>query len=162
LTELEHLREEAEAAYHRALAVVLCGDAVTLQTAMSANLVAYDQYTSELVRRFRDGELIERIDNETPQPAERCVILCPQCEGEGSYADGLDEAACSTPCTRCGTNGWIVDLKAAPFLATFAALSPFAECCDQIGEDESDEEWAKFRLLIGDYRRASAALGELQ
>ena len=38
------------------------------------------------------------------------------------------------------------------------ALKPFADCCDQIAEDESDEEWAKFRLLIGDYRRARAAL----
>lgn len=41
---------------------------------------------------------------------ERAVMVCPQCEGEGSYADGLDEAACSIECTRCGGNGWIVDL----------------------------------------------------
>lgn len=41
---------------------------------------------------------------------EKSVMICPQCEGEGSYADGLDEAACSTECTRCGGNGWIVDL----------------------------------------------------
>lgn len=38
------------------------------------------------------------------------------------------------------------------------ALEPFAACCDQISDDESDEEWAKFRLLIGDYRRARAVL----
>lgn len=43
---------------------------------------------------------------------EQCVKVCPQCEGEGEYADGVDEAACSTPCTRCGSNGWIVDLAA--------------------------------------------------
>lgn len=43
---------------------------------------------------------------------EQCVKVCPQCEGEGTYADGLDEAACSTECTRCGSNGWIVDLAA--------------------------------------------------
>ena len=57
----------------------------------------------------------------TPSPApvavggdvvERAVIVCPQCDGEGSYADGLDEAACSTDCTRCGSNGWIVDRAA--------------------------------------------------
>lgn len=39
-----------------------------------------------------------------------------------------------------------------------AALKPFADCCEQIGDEESDEEWAKFRLLIGDYRRARTAL----
>lgn len=44
--------------------------------------------------------------------AEQCVMVCPQCDGEGFYADGLDEAACSTECTRCGSNGWIVDLAA--------------------------------------------------
>lgn len=38
------------------------------------------------------------------------------------------------------------------------ALEPFAKCVEQIGDEESDEEWAKFRLLIKDYRRASAAL----
>lgn len=40
------------------------------------------------------------------------------------------------------------------------ALEPFAECCGQIAKHESDEEWAKFRLLIGDYRRATQALTE--
>lgn len=38
------------------------------------------------------------------------------------------------------------------------ALRPFADCCDQIADTEDDEEWAKFRLLIKDYRRASQAL----
>jgi len=41
---------------------------------------------------------------------EQCVIICPQCEGEGCYADGLDDAACSTICTRCESNGMIVDV----------------------------------------------------
>jgi len=44
------------------------------------------------------------------------------------------------------------------------ALQPFAECVEQISADESGEDWAKFRLLIKDYRRAasirSAASGE--
>jgi hypothetical protein len=40
------------------------------------------------------------------------------------------------------------------------ALSPFANCCDQIADDEDDEEWAKFRLLIKDYRCARTALQE--
>lgn len=46
------------------------------------------------------------------------------------------------------------------------ALRPFAKCADEIDYDDrerevptSDEEWAKFRLLVGDYRRARAALG---
>lgn len=38
------------------------------------------------------------------------------------------------------------------------ALKPFADCVDQISDDEDDEEWAKFRLLISDYRRARRAL----
>lgn len=38
------------------------------------------------------------------------------------------------------------------------ALKPFADCCEQIGTSEDDEEWAKFRLLVKDYRRAHAAL----
>lgn len=44
--------------------------------------------------------------------AERAVMVCPQCEGEGGYPDGLDEAACHTECPRCGSNGWIVDVAA--------------------------------------------------
>jgi hypothetical protein len=38
------------------------------------------------------------------------------------------------------------------------ALKPFADCMEYIGHDEDDEEWAKFRLLVKDYRRARAAL----
>jgi DnaJ-class molecular chaperone len=44
------------------------------------------------------------------QAAEQAVMVCPQCEGEGGYPDGIDEAACHTACTRCGGNGWIVNL----------------------------------------------------
>jgi hypothetical protein len=40
------------------------------------------------------------------------------------------------------------------------ALKPFADCCEQIADDEDDEEWAKFRLIIKDYRAARAALSE--
>lgn len=42
-----------------------------------------------------------------------------------------------------------------------AALKPFVDCCEWISDDESDEEWAKFRLLIGDYRRAKEAAAKL-
>jgi hypothetical protein len=41
------------------------------------------------------------------------------------------------------------------------AIRPFADCCDQISDDEDDEEWAKFRLLIKDYRRARAFLAKI-
>lgn len=62
-------------------------------------------------------EAIDALRNPAPAPVggdvvERAVMVCPQCEGEGRYADGLDEAACSTDCTRCGGNGWIVDRAA--------------------------------------------------
>lgn len=39
------------------------------------------------------------------------------------------------------------------------ALRPFAECALQIPAEESNEEWAKFRLLVKDYRRAAHVLG---
>lgn len=66
-----------------------------------------------------DQELWEEVLAATP-PAprqaeatvERAVMVCPQCEGEGGYPDGVDDAACHTECTRCGGNGWIVDLAA--------------------------------------------------
>lgn len=47
-----------------------------------------------------------------PTTAEQCVMVCPQCDGEGGYPDGIDEDACHTDCTRCAGNGWVVDLRA--------------------------------------------------
>lgn len=44
--------------------------------------------------------------------------------------------------------------------ALLEALEPFARCCEQIADSEPDDEWAKFRLTIGDYRRAKAAMEE--
>ena len=41
------------------------------------------------------------------------------------------------------------------------ALAPFAACCEQIADDEDDEEWAKFRLLIQNYRCAAQALAKI-
>ena len=41
-----------------------------------------------------------------------------------------------------------------------AALKPFADCCEHILDSEDDEEWAKFRLLIKDYRTAAKALAK--
>ena len=45
------------------------------------------------------------------------------------------------------------------------ALEPFAACADELDgspedgiEPTDDDEWAKFRLLVSDYRRARAAL----
>lgn len=43
------------------------------------------------------------------ETTELRIVSCPQCEGEGGYPDGLDEAACHTVCTRCAGNGFIVD-----------------------------------------------------
>lgn len=39
------------------------------------------------------------------------------------------------------------------------AIVPFVACMEYILTDESDEEWAKFRLLIADYRRLAASSG---
>lgn len=38
------------------------------------------------------------------------------------------------------------------------ALKPFADCCEFIDENEDDDEWAKFRLVIKNYRDARDAL----
>lgn len=49
-------------------------------------------------------------------------------------------------------------LDASPIKEMAEALEPFAACVDQIKPGESDEEWAKFRLLVQDFRRARTAL----
>lgn len=63
-------------------------------------------------------------------------------------------------------------LQAADLLTSMKeALEPFAKCADEIDyEDKArseyadepavtpDDEWAKFRLLVSDYRRARIAL----
>lgn len=49
---------------------------------------------------------------------------------------------------------------AAPDL--LAALKPFAECGEQISDDESPEEWAKFRLLVRHYRAAWKAVAKAE
>lgn len=40
------------------------------------------------------------------------------------------------------------------------ALKPFAECIEHINPEEDDEEWAKFRLLIKNYRLAAATFAK--
>ncbi|MCH2239315.1 MAG: hypothetical protein MK060_15655 [Blastomonas sp.] len=54
-------------------------------------------------------------------------------------------------------NRYTKDVHAEEVERLRAALKPFADCCDQIADDEDDEEWAKFRLLIKDYRAARNA-----
>ena len=49
---------------------------------------------------------------------------------------------------------------AAPDL--LEALRPFAECAEQIGDMEDPEEWAKFRLLIKNYRAARDAVAKAE
>jgi hypothetical protein len=41
-----------------------------------------------------------------------------------------------------------------------AALRPFADCMEYIGDEEDDDEWAKFRLVIKNYRDAAKALAK--
>lgn len=61
-------------------------------------------------------------------------------------------------CIECGAE---TPNMSEQIKALVEALSPFAECCDQIDRKEDDEEWAKFRLLIKDYRRARDALSSI-
>lgn len=53
--------------------------------------------------------------------------------------------------------------------ALVAALQPFASCADELdhetretGREYTDDEWAKFRLLVSDYRQARAALAAMK
>lgn len=101
---------------------------------------------------------------------------CPFCGGEASQPIHDDEF--DTYFIKCGTcearipnddrdelladwnsreGGLVADLLAENERLR-EALRPFSDCCDQIGDDESDAEWAKFRLLISDFRRARQAL----
>lgn len=96
------------------------------------------------------------------QLAEKAVMVCPQCEGEGSYADGLDEAACSTECARCGGNGWIVDLaalraagevetaiKALDAEAIYTAGNGYGGRKVVLDFDDSDDGMAAYAALCG-------------
>lgn len=55
------------------------------------------------LEREPDEAMVERV--------AKAITLCPVCEGEGTVADGLDEAACSTPCPPCFGTGF--DARAA-------------------------------------------------
>lgn len=53
--------------------------------------------------------------------------------------------------------------------ALVEALQPFASCADELdydtketGREYPDDEWAKFRLLVSDYRRARATLARVK
>lgn len=52
----------------------------------------------------------------------------------------------------------LIERQAAEIARLRDALEPFADCCESIEPNEDDEEWAKFRLLIGNYRRARKAM----
>lgn len=83
------------------------------------------QWREDQLDRVKDGSFLSASPPAPAVPSgmvkETSVMVCPQCEGEGSYADGLDEAACTTTCARCEGNGWIVDL------ATIDALTAAQE-----------------------------------
>ena len=102
------------------------------------------------------------------EEAEKAVIVCPQCEGEGGYPDGLDEAACHTDCTRCAGNGWIADITELSRLCVSReeyervckALEPFALMLDEgvIKPRPGSATYATVTTCIEYFNRASAAL----
>jgi hypothetical protein len=49
----------------------------------------------------------------------------------------------------------LLDEAGSALVQCLWALKPFADCIEQIKDEEDDEEWAKFRLLIKDYRLAA-------
>lgn len=77
-----------------------------------------------------------------PVTQEQAVMVCPQCEGEGGYPDGLDEAACHEDCPRCGTNGWIVDLEALRIASSTPPKDVAIEALRKIAEGNlGDASW---------------------
>lgn len=57
------------------------------------------------------------VDAELVELAARGATLCPACEGDGTVADGLDDAAVSMVCPHC--LGSAVDIR-----AVIAAIAP--------------------------------------
>ncbi len=97
---------------------------------------------------------------------ETDVMACPQCEGEGTYADGLDDAACTTTCTRCESNGWIVNLASRPRATSPVDAYETANVSDKPEGQQEPVAWAsvkdhlpevgsKFVLLYDDGSGAS-------
>lgn len=80
----------------------------------AANILRGSCDTAPIVQAFAVFErtILARQQSGRTEVHEKDIIFCPQCEGEGGYPDGLDEAACHTDCTRCDGSGWIVDLAA--------------------------------------------------
>jgi len=93
--------------------------------------------------------LTPRADRTEREAIEQAVMVCPQCEGEGGYPDGLDEDACHTDCTRCGSNGWIVDL---------ASLTPRANG-REITRTDILREWFGGERYARDYEYLDASFG---
>jgi hypothetical protein len=103
--QVEITQEDREAAADLIETYWSGADASMLKLAQSYRAGHSQGVFARAFARHRLASLAKRSDY-----SEQAVMVCPQCQGEGRYADGLDEPACSTDCTRCGTNGWIVDL----------------------------------------------------
>ena len=77
-----------------------------------------------------------------------------------------DPAGMITPALLMAASGHsYISADAPALVALVEALRPFASCADELdhetretGREYPDDEWAKFRLLVSDYRRARAAL----
>jgi len=103
------------------------------------------------------SDAIERGEHlpDAPAPVADAIVT----DADREALEAIDDAL-----------GFLMDNERAIVLQAFArqreqaerglreALRPFAECAEQISDDENDEEWAKFRLLIKDYRAARKAL----
>lgn len=116
---------------------------------------------SRLLRLARDqlseaADALERAERDKDQIVENAVsVLTGGCADHGKLSFEAFTQAGGGACPICLTSA----LERAERERDEAqeALKPFAECVEQISGDKSDEEWAKFRLLVGDYRRAALA-----
>jgi hypothetical protein len=105
------------------------------------------------LRQSDAGEVRDHTLAKSPASGdvERAVMICPQCEGEGGYADGLDDNACHTECTRCGSNGWIVNIAAIAAMPGTAA--EIADWLERVDWQEVSISWVIMMIRSGEWRK---------
>ena len=97
------------------------------------------------------------------------VIMADEPKRTGPFVDTDPESRwieeTKNNCPHCGGSGHKDDCRTDIADELAKALAPFAKCANELDGDKDvprapDGEWAKFRLLTDDYRRARAALAK--
>lgn len=113
---------------------------------------------------YRALQVVECIDEAlaTPKPPAGgdagavgpCDFYLGDCMRCGKRADRDNQGE---PCRRRAIAALALPAPVVEGASLERALLVFAACARDLGPDVPDDEWAKFRLLASDYRRAHAA-----